>query len=77
MERSLLIPIAPRHGTEHAEERRTLMRMEFATYCAAFIQMPCQLVRTGGRLILPAAVVEPVARRFLRLVERLNGGWQC
>ncbi len=31
---ALLIPIAPRHGTEHAEERRTLMRMEFATlYC--------------------------------------------
>ena len=26
---------------------------------------------------LPAAVVEPVAGSFLRLVERLNGCWQC
>ncbi len=75
---ALLIPIAPRHGTEHAEERRTLMRMEFATYCAAFIQMPCQLVRTGGRLIYRLLSWEPVASApFLRLVERLNGGWQC
>jgi Transposase DDE domain group 1 len=31
--------------------KRTLLRMEFVTYCAAFIQMPCQIVRTGRRLI--------------------------
>ena len=45
---ALLIPIAPRHGAKHKAEKRTLLRMEFATYCAAFIQMPCQIVRSGG-----------------------------
>ena len=58
---ALLVPIAPRHRAKHEEERRTLLRMEFATYCAAFIQMPCQLVRSGRPVDLPAAVVEPVA----------------
>ena len=50
------------------------MRMEFATACAAFIQMPCQLVRTGGRLIYRLLSWNPWQSAFLRLVERLNGG---
>ena len=40
----------PRHADSKAE-KRTLLRMEFATYCAAFIQMPCQIVQSGRRLI--------------------------
>lgn len=74
---ALLVPIAPRHRAKHAEEKRTLLRMEFATYCAAFIQMPCQIVRSGGRLIYRLLSWNPWQGAFLRLVERLNGCWQC
>jgi hypothetical protein len=74
---ALLVPIAPRHRAKHTAERRTLLRMEFATYCAAFIQMPCQLVRSGGRLIYRLLSWNPWQGVFLRLVERLNGCWQC
>ena len=74
---ALLVPIAPRHRAKHAEEKRTLLRMEFATYCAAFIQMPCQIVRSGGRLIYRLLSWNPWQGVFLRLVERLNGCWQC
>jgi hypothetical protein len=74
---ALLVPIVPRHGAKHTEERRALLRMEFATYCAAFIQMPCQLVRSGGRLIYRLLSWNPWQGVFLRLVERLNGCWQC
>jgi hypothetical protein len=74
---ALLVPIAPRHGARHAEERRALLRMEFATYRAAFIEMPCQLVRSGGRLIYRLLSWNPWQGAFLRLVERLNGCWQC
>jgi Transposase DDE domain group 1 len=74
---ALLVPIVPRHRVQHAEERRTLLRMEFATYCAAFVQMPCQLVRTGGRLIYRLLSWNPWQGTFLRLVERLNGCWRC
>ena len=74
---ALLVPIVPRHRAKHAEERRTLLRMEFATYCAAFIQMPCHIVRGGGRLIYRLLSWNPWQGTFLRLVERLNGRWQC
>jgi hypothetical protein len=74
---ALLVPIVARHRDKHVEERRTLLRMEFATYCAAFIQMPCQLVRSGGRLVYRLLSWNPWQGVFLRLVERLNGCWQC
>ncbi len=74
---ALLIPVVARHGAQHAEERRTLLRMEFATYCAAFVQMPCQIVRSGGRLIYRLLSWNPWQGVFLRLVERLNGCWLC
>jgi hypothetical protein len=69
---ALLIPVSPRHQAQHKEEKRTLLRMEFATYCAAFIQMPCQIVRTGGKLIYRFLSWNPWQGVFLRLVERLH-----
>jgi hypothetical protein len=74
---ALLVPIVARHRAEQAQESRALLRMEFATYCAAFIQMPCQIVRSGGRLIYRLLSWDPWQGAFLRLVERLNGCWRC
>ena len=59
---ALMVPVSPRHAAKHEAEKRSLLRMEFATFCAAMIQMPCQIVRIGTAVDLPAAVVEPVAR---------------
>src|SRR4029077_6472790 len=42
---ALLVPVTPRHGEQHRAEKRTLLRMEFTTFCAALIQMPCQILR--------------------------------
>jgi hypothetical protein len=74
---ALLVPVSPRHGARHEAERRTLLRMEFATFRAAFIQMPCQLVRSGGRLIYRLLSWNPWQGVFLRLVERLHGCRLC
>jgi hypothetical protein len=74
---ALLVPVTPRHRAQHEAERRTLLRMEFATYCGAFIQMPCQIVRTGRRLIYRLLSWNPWQGVFLRLVERLHGCWLC
>ena len=46
-----MTPLSPRHAAKHQAEKRLLLRMEFATFCAAMIQMPCQIVRSGGRFI--------------------------
>jgi hypothetical protein len=74
---ALLVPVAPRHQAKHEAEKRTLLRMEFATYCAAFIQMPCQIVRSGRQLIYRFLSWNPWQGVFLRLVERLHECWQC
>ncbi len=48
---ALLAPVSPRHQDKHEAEKRTLLRMEFTTYRAAFLQMRCQIVRGGRRLL--------------------------
>jgi hypothetical protein len=72
---ALMAPVAPRHAARHEAEKRSLLRMEFATFCAAIIQMPCQIVRGGRRLIYRLLSWNPWQGMFLRLVERLHGCW--
>jgi Transposase DDE domain group 1 len=74
---ALLVPVSPRHEAKHQAEKRTLLRMEFATYRAAFIEMPCQIVRGGGRLIYRMLSWNPWQGVFLRWVERLHASWLC
>ena len=72
-----MTPVSPRHAAKHESERRSLLRMEFPTFCAALIQMPCQIVRSCGRLIYRLLSWNPWQGVFLRLVERLHGCWLC
>jgi hypothetical protein len=51
--------------------------MEFATFRAAVIELPCQIVRTGRRWIYRLMSWTPWQGAFLRLVERLQGCWLC
>jgi len=74
---ALLVPVSPRHEAKHEAEKRTLLRMEFATFRAAFIDMPCQIVRGGRRLIYRMLSWNPWQDAFLRLGERLHECWLC
>jgi hypothetical protein len=74
---ALLLPVSPRHARKHESEKQKLLRMEFTTFCAAMIQMPCQLVRKAGRLVYRLMSWNPWQGAFLRLVERLHGCRLC
>jgi hypothetical protein len=74
---ALLVPVSPRHKEKHETEKRTLLRMEFRTYRAAFIEMPCQIVRGGRRLVYRMQSWNPWQGAFLRLVERLQACRLC
>ena len=74
---ALLVPVTARHAEKHEAEKRTLLRMEFGTYCAAFLQMPCQIVRGGRRLVYRLLSWNRWQGVFLRLVERLHASWRC
>ena len=45
---ALLVPETPRHAREHRIQKRTLLRMEFKTFRAAMIEIPCQIVRSAA-----------------------------
>ena len=72
-----MIPVSPRHAVQHKAEKRSLLRMEFPTFCDAIIQMPCQIVQSGRRLVYRLLSWNPWQGVFLRLVERLQGCWLC
>jgi Transposase DDE domain group 1 len=74
---ALLLPVEPRHARAHREQKRSLLRMEFATFRAAMIEMPCQIVRTGGRLVYRLLSWNPWQGALLRLVEWLQGCRLC
>jgi Transposase DDE domain group 1 len=72
---ALLLPEEPGQAEAHRAERRAWLRMEFATFRAAVIELPCQVVRGGGRLIYRLLSWNPWQGALLRLVERLRGCW--
>jgi hypothetical protein len=73
---ALLLPEHGRWSERHRAEKRSLLRMEFTTFCVALIQVPCQIVRTGRRIIY-RLLWNPWQGVFLRLVERLHGCRLC
>jgi hypothetical protein len=74
---ALLLPEQGRWAEKHQAEKRSLLRMEFSTFCVAMIQVPCQVVRTAGRIVYRLLAWNPWQGVFLRLVERLHGRRLC
>jgi hypothetical protein len=69
---ALLVPEHPRWAEKHRAEKRSLLRMEFSTFCVALIQVPCQVVRTGRRIVYRLLAWNPWQGVLLRFVERLQ-----
>jgi hypothetical protein len=74
---ALLLPEHPRWAERHRAERRSLLRMEFSTFCVALVQVPCQVVRMARRVVFRLLSWNPWQGAFLRLVERLHGARLC
>jgi hypothetical protein len=49
-----------RWGAAYREQKRQVLTMEFKRFVNAFLRVPCQIVRTGRRIVSPAGL-EPVA----------------
>lgn len=54
------------------QEKQTVLRMEFKTFVNAFLRLPCQLVRTGRRLIYRLANWTPWLGTFFRMLDQLR-----
>ena len=69
---ALLLPVVGRWRDKHEQEKETLLRMEFRTFRAAFIDLPAQIVRTGRRLVYKFLSWNPWQQVFFRLVDVLR-----
>jgi hypothetical protein len=61
-----------RHIESHRQQKETILGMEFKTFVNAFLRLPCQIVRTGGRLIYRFLSWNPWQRVFFRTFGQLR-----
>jgi hypothetical protein len=69
---ALSVPESPRHQATHREQKRQLLRMEFKRFVNVMILMPCQIVRSGRRLIFRLLSWNEWQGVFLRVVHALR-----
>lgn len=70
---ALQIPETPgRWAAQHREEKQTVLKMEFKTFAQAFVRMPCQIIRTGRRLIYRLLSWNSWQRVFFRVLPVLR-----
>ncbi len=70
---ALLLPESlGRWQEQHRVEKQRVLRMEFKTFVNAFVTIPCQVLRTGRRLVLRVLGWNPHLMTFFRLLSRLR-----
>jgi hypothetical protein len=63
---------AGRWQERQRQEKETVLRMEFKTFINSFMRLPCQLVRTGRRLIYRLLSWNPWNGVFFRVLDQLR-----
>jgi len=69
---ALSLPESPRWRDKHKSEKRTLLRMEFRTFVNQFMNVPCQIIKAGRRIVHRLLAWNPWQQAFLRVVEAIR-----
>jgi DDE family transposase len=70
---ALTLPERPgRYQEQHRAEKRWVLRLEFKAFVNAFVRLPCQVARTGRKLIYRLLGWNPQQPIFFRLVDVLR-----
>lgn len=69
---ALWLPEEGRWREKHQAEKRQVLRMEFKTFLNAFLKIPCQILRSGRRLIYRVLHYNPHLPIFFRLCRVLR-----
>lgn len=74
----LLLPAEPgRWRGRHREQGRSIVRMEFATFVNSLMRLPCQIVKSGRRIIYRLLSWNPWVTSLLRLAESMRRPMRC
>jgi hypothetical protein len=69
----LALPEQPgRWQARHAAQKQQLLKMDFKTFLAALLRVPCQIVKTGRRIVYRLLAWNPWQPVFLRLVDTVR-----
>ncbi len=74
---ALLLPEGGRWQEKHREEKGKLLRMDFATFRHALVNVPAQIVRTGRKIVYRLLAWNPWQHVFFRLLDRLCQPLRC
>jgi len=74
---ALMLPERGRWKQKRKAEKRAVLRMEFKTFRSAMMRLPCQIVRTGRRLLYRLLSWNPWQPVLLRVVESLRRPLRC
>jgi hypothetical protein len=70
---ALTLPERPgRWQQKHQAEKRWVLRLEFKTFVNAFVRLPCQIIRTGRKLVYRLLSWNPHQPILFRLVDILR-----
>ena len=69
---ALWLPEKGRWAKKHHAEKRSLLKMDFRTFVNSMMKIPCQIIRTGGRLIYRLLGWNPCLGVFRRLAVELR-----
>jgi len=74
---ALLLPETGRWKAKYMSEKRKVLRMEFKTFLNAFMRVPCQIVRTGRRIVYRLLSWNPWQGVLLRVMDVLSKPLRC
>ena len=74
---ALWLPETGRWSQKHQAEKQTVLQMEFKKFHHAFMALPCQIVRTGRRILYRVLAWNQWLRVFFRGVAALHLPLRC
>ena len=74
---ALVLPENGRWQEQHREEKSKLLRMEFATFRQAMMNIPAQITRTAGKIVYRLLSWNPWQHVFFRLLDQLSKPLKC
>lgn len=74
----LLLPAEPgRWREQHREQGRDIVRMEFATFVNGLMRLPCQIIKSGRRIIYRLLSWNRWVMPLMRLAETMRRPMRC
>ena len=74
---ALSLPTKGRWHKKHKSQKRKVLRMEFKKFRNSFIMLPCQIIKTGRRLLYRLLGWNDYLDIFFRAVKSFRGPLRC